>query len=97
MEHLQECALCRIFPKVPQTVVSPVAGGHINLHRICYRFFIQLHLIGDLLPHVSEQCSLQTSKVCTYKVNIDKRIIGTEGNIGELYGMLSVLQSCSSK
>lgn len=54
MEHLQECALCRIILEVPQIIVSPVAGGYPNLYRIRYRFFMQLHLVRDLLPHASE-------------------------------------------
>ena len=97
MEHLQECALCRILLKVPQIVVSPVAGGHVYLHRIRYRFFIQLHLIRDLLPYVSEQCSVQKGKRCTYEVNIDVIIVVADGNIGELYGMIYVLQLYGSK
>ncbi len=67
------------------------------MHRIRYRFFIQLHLIHDLLPHVSRQCNLQKDKGCTYKVNIDVIIVVAEGNIGELNGMISVLQVSGSK
>ena len=84
MEHLQECVLCRILLEVPRIVVSPVAGGHIHLHGIRYRFCTQLHLIHDLLPYVSGQCSVQKGKGCTYKVNIDVKIVVTERNIGEL-------------
>lgn len=97
MKHLQECALYRIFLKVPQIVVGPVAGGHIYWHRIRYRFFVQLHLIRDLLPHVSGQYNLQKDKPWTYKVNIDVKVAGADGNIGELYGMIFVLQLHGSK
>lgn len=97
MKHLQDCVLCRILLKIPRIVVSPVAGGHIYLHRIRYSFFIQLHLILDLLPYMSGQCSAQKGKGCTYKVNIDVKIVAADRNIGELYGMVFVLQIYGSK
>jgi hypothetical protein len=32
-------------------------------------------------------------RACTYEVNIDVIIVGADRNIGELYGMVSILQA----
>lgn len=97
MENLQEGALCRVILKAPRLIVSPVVGGHVNLHRILAGFLIQLHLIGDLLPRVLDQCSLQKGEACTYKINIDVIMVGTDGDIGEHHRMGCVLQLPDSK
>ena len=90
MKNLQGCVLCCTIRKAPRLVVSPVAGGHVNLYTD--GVFIQLNLIGDLLPRTSEQCSFQIKgKECTYEINIKVLMGLTQGHIGEHYGMLSVL------